>query len=134
MTNENGGLVKPVDMKYVPKSWGWELWICNNEKYCGKKIFIKQDHYVSYHKHGVKSEHLFVESGSIIMHHDLEGCVVAVEMLIGDAFEVKPGVNHQMYAKFDTVLFEFSTQHFDEDSFRTTRDLVIPQKVINREK
>ena len=27
------GLVKPSDMPLVSKRWGYELWICNNEKY-----------------------------------------------------------------------------------------------------
>jgi hypothetical protein len=33
-----------------------------------------------------------------------------------------------MQAIEDTVLYEFSTQHFDEDSYRITRDLVTVKK------
>ena len=36
----------------------------------------------------------------------------------GDEFHVAPGLRHAMYALEDTEMFEFSTQHFDEDSFR----------------
>ena len=36
----------------------------------------------------------------------------------GDKFYVYPGLRHQMQARSDTELFEFSTQHFDEDSNR----------------
>jgi len=36
----------------------------------------------------------------------------------GDKFEVPVGLRHQMVALEDTELFEFSTQHFDEDSCR----------------
>ena len=36
----------------------------------------------------------------------------------GDKFYVYPGLRHQMQARTDTELFEFSTQHFDEDSYR----------------
>jgi len=36
----------------------------------------------------------------------------------GDVKEIHPGLVHQMEAIEDTVMFEFSTQHFDEDSYR----------------
>ena len=36
----------------------------------------------------------------------------------GDNFHVYRGLRHQMIALEDTELFEFSTQHFDEDSHR----------------
>jgi quercetin dioxygenase-like cupin family protein len=123
------GLIKPIDMKYVPKRWGWELWICNNEKYCGKKLFIKQGHHLSYHKHEVKDEVLFCESGRIIFTHNLNEEVESIEMTPGYAFHVPPGVTHQMQALEDTMLIEFSTQHLDEDSYRTTTDLVLGKKV-----
>lgn len=122
------GLVKPNDMTFVSKSWGWELWICNNEKYCGKKLFIKQGHHLSYHHHNIKDEVLFVESGRMWFTHNQNGEVKSIEMPVGYAFHVTPGIIHQMQAIEDTVLFEFSTQHFDEDSYRTTRDLVFAHK------
>lgn len=36
----------------------------------------------------------------------------------GDNFHVPTGMRHQMIALQDTELFEFSTEHFDEDSYR----------------
>ena len=36
----------------------------------------------------------------------------------GDNFHVYRGLRHQMIALEDTELFEFSTQHFDSDSYR----------------
>ena len=36
----------------------------------------------------------------------------------GDNFHVYRGLRHQMVALEDTELFEFSTQHFDSDSYR----------------
>lgn len=118
--------VYPLDMKYVQKPWGWELWICNGEKYCGKKLFIKQGHWLSYHHHNVKDEVLFVESGAIwFTNNERNGLVTSEKLEAGHAFHVKTGVKHQMQAIEDTVLFEFSTQHFDEDSIRETRDLVV---------
>jgi quercetin dioxygenase-like cupin family protein len=36
----------------------------------------------------------------------------------GDNFHIYRGLRHQIEALEDTELFEFSTQHFDEDSIR----------------
>ena len=36
----------------------------------------------------------------------------------GDNFHIYRGLRHQMIALQDTELFEFSTQHFDSDSYR----------------
>ena len=36
----------------------------------------------------------------------------------GDTFYVPPGMRHAMYGLEDTRMFEFSTQHFEEDSYR----------------
>ncbi len=118
-------VVHPLDMKYVQKPWGWECWICNGPKYCGKKLFIKAGHWLSYHHHKLKDEVLFVESGRIWFTHDEQGIPHSFELGPGRAFHVVPGVKHQMQAIEDATLFEFSTQHFDEDSIRTTRELVI---------
>jgi quercetin dioxygenase-like cupin family protein len=122
------GLITPLEMNFVSKSWGWELWICNNQKYCGKKLFIKQGHHLSWHRHCIKDEVLFVGSGRMWLTHDLNGEPRSIEMSEGYAFHVTPGITHQMQAIEDTVLYEFSTQHFDEDSFRVTRDLVTVKK------
>jgi quercetin dioxygenase-like cupin family protein len=122
-------IIYPHEMKYVSKSWGWELHICNNERYCGKKLFIKQGLWLSFHHHNIKDEVLYVESGKIWFNHDeTESNVDLVEsdlLTVGHAFHVVPGVRHQMHAIEDTMLIEFSTQHFDEDSIRTTRELVV---------
>jgi len=36
----------------------------------------------------------------------------------GDKFHVPIRLKHRMVALEDTELFEFSTEHFDEDSYR----------------
>jgi len=127
------GLVKPRDMNYVSKRWGWELWIANNEKYCGKLLFVKQGKCLSFHHHDLKDEVLYVHSGSLWFTHGELNRHDWVEMPVGHAFHVKPGVKHQMQAKEDTLIIEFSTQHFDEDSFRTTTDLVVDHEVDESE-
>ena len=39
----------------------------------------------------------------------------------GDKFHVYKGLSHQMLALEDSELFEFSTQHFEDDSYRIIR-------------
>lgn len=117
-------LIKPLEMNYVSKPWGWELWITNNEKYCGKKLFIKQGRWLSYHHHNIKDEVLFVESGEMYFTHNEDGVMKTIHVPQGLAFHLKPGIKHQMHAIVDTVIFEFSTTHSDDDSYRTTRDLL----------
>ena len=56
-------------MKFVPKSWGYELWIENNDKYCGKKLFCAKDKYCSFHYHKLKEETFYVASGRLIVFY-----------------------------------------------------------------
>ena len=39
----------------------------------------------------------------------------------GDAFEIPRGRRHQMTALEDSELFEFSTEHFEDDSYRVEK-------------
>ena len=39
----------------------------------------------------------------------------------GDKFHIYRGLRHQMVAIEDSELFEFSTEHFDEDSYRVIK-------------
>jgi quercetin dioxygenase-like cupin family protein len=49
--------------------------------------------------------------------------VYANEIILnrGDKFHIYRNLRHRMFALEDTELFEFSTQHFDEDSYRLER-------------
>ena len=53
-------------------------------------------------------------------YSDYENIATAKEIILssGDNFHVYRGLKHQMIALEDTELFEFSTQHFDSDSYR----------------
>ena len=39
----------------------------------------------------------------------------------GDKFYIPPGLRHMMEGITDVELFEFSTEHFEEDSYRVVR-------------
>ena len=45
------------------KAWGHELWIINNEKYCGKLLVFKKDKKFSMHYHLLKDEAWYISEG-----------------------------------------------------------------------
>jgi mannose-6-phosphate isomerase-like protein (cupin superfamily) len=105
----------------VPKGWGFEKWIVNNENYCGKLLYIIKDRKCSWHYHKIKDETFYIQSGKILMFygwHEEKALCSSVVLKKGDHFHIPVGLKHQMCAIEDTELFEFSTQHLDEDSYR----------------
>ena len=52
-----------MDIKHVPKGWGYEKWIVNCEEYCGKLLFFNKDKRCSWHYHKLKDEVFYVQSG-----------------------------------------------------------------------
>ena len=110
-----------LDMTHVDKGWGWERWICNGPEYCGKLLFFKKGKRCSWHVHRLKDEVFYLQSGKMIVYYSDDDDITKGKQLIlnpGDNFHVYRGLRHQMYAVEDSELFEFSTQHFDSDSYR----------------
>lgn len=113
--------MKTDKLHVVPKGWGFEKWIVNNQKYCGKLLYIVKDRRCSWHYHKIKEETFYVQSGKIILYygwHEEKHLSTSVILEQGDHFHIPTGLKHQMVAIQDTELFEFSTQHFDDDSYR----------------
>ena len=54
-------------MKYVSKGWGYELWIANNDDYCGKLLHVVKDRHLSFHFHKKKSETFYVQNGKMLV-------------------------------------------------------------------
>jgi mannose-6-phosphate isomerase-like protein (cupin superfamily) len=109
------------EIKFVPKGWGFEKWIVNNEEYCGKLLYFVKGKRCSWHFHKLKDEVFYIQSGRVLVKYsdrDDLNTAQEVELGPGDNFHVYRGLRHQMIALEDTELFEFSTQHFDEDSHR----------------
>ena len=108
-------------VKYVPKGWGYEKWIVNSEKYCGKLLFIAKGKQCSWHYHRKKDEVFYVQSGKVMLYYGWDDDIELAKNIIlakGDKFHVPVRLKHRMYALEDTELFEFSTEHFDKDSYR----------------
>ena len=113
-----------TDMIFVPKGWGFEKWIVNTEKYCGKLLYFVKGKKCSWHYHVEKDEVFYIQSGKLLVRYSDEDDLEAASTLIlerGDKFHVYQGLRHQMEALEDTEMFEFSTQHFDSDSYRIVK-------------
>ncbi len=109
------------DQVFVPKGWGFEKWITNNELYCGKLLYFVKGRKCSWHFHEVKDEVLYVQSGSVVLKFSDDDSILEADEIVlarGDSFRVRPKLRHQMFALEDTEIFEISTTHFDEDSIR----------------
>ena len=109
------------EINFVPKGWGFEKWIHNSELYCGKLLYFVKDKKCSWHYHKLKDEVFYVQSGRIKVYYgDTDKLEDAKTIILGpgDNFHVYAGLRHRMEAIEDTELFEFSTQHFDSDSYR----------------
>lgn len=110
------------EIKFVPKGWGFEKWIVNNKEYCGKLLYFVKDKKCSWHYHILKDETFYVQSGKILLKYSESDVPMFEKILLpGDSFHVHRGLRHQMIALQDTELFEFSTEHFDEDSYRVIK-------------
>jgi quercetin dioxygenase-like cupin family protein len=113
-----------LEMKYVPKGWGFERWVVNCEEYCGKLLYFEKGKRCSWHFHEIKDEVFYLQSGKMIVKYSDEDDLENANELVlnaGDNFHVYTGLRHQMIALEDSELFEFSTQHFDSDSYRIVK-------------
>tara|TARA_Y100001963_G_scaffold139391_1_gene205176 strand:+ start:1896 stop:2252 length:357 start_codon:yes stop_codon:yes gene_type:complete len=112
------------EIKIVPKGWGYEKWIVNTEEYCGKLLHFIKGKKCSWHYHKLKDETFYLQEGKLLLRYsEKDDIEKATELVLerGDKFHIYRGLRHQMFAMEDTDMFEFSTQHFDEDSYRVIK-------------
>jgi mannose-6-phosphate isomerase-like protein (cupin superfamily) len=104
----------------IPKGWGEELIITNNELYCGKILVFNTGAKFSMHYHMIKDETWYVNEGEFIYRWiDTETAELREKYLYpGDVVRQLPGQPHQLEAITSGEIFEVSTQHFDSDSYR----------------
>jgi mannose-6-phosphate isomerase-like protein (cupin superfamily) len=113
---------KPAQIE--PKGWGREIWLVNNPRYCGKILEIHKSNRCSLHYHKLKTESFYLHKGclKIRVQETIDSDLVhEFEMWPRDCMDVAPGKVHQMEAIEDSELFEFSTQHFESDSYRLVK-------------
>jgi mannose-6-phosphate isomerase-like protein (cupin superfamily) len=79
----------------------------------------------SMHYHIIKKETWYIQNGSFIFNWlDVEnGERLFTNLQEGDVIEIERGLPHQLEALEDgSTIFEVSTQHYDEDSYRVYRN------------
>ena len=111
-------------INFVPKGWGFEKWIVNNEEYCGKLLYFVKGKKCSWHYHKLKNETFYLESGKLKIYYGTHKDIKKAKILImnpGDKFSVPEGLIHRIHGIKKSKLYEFSTTHYDSDSYRITK-------------
>ena len=120
-----GKLVKPTVTKCceIPKGWGKEMIITNNQLYSGKILMFKKGCKFSMHYHLIKDETWFIAEGEFLYRWiDTETAdIYEEELKPGDVVRQLPGQPHQLMAHTDGSIIEVSTEHFDDDSYRVSK-------------
>jgi len=103
------------------KAWGFELWIANNEEYCGKLLVFNKDKKFSMHYHLLKKESWYVAKGKF-NYFWIDTTTAQEKMTViseGDIIDLERGQPHQLQALTEgATIFEVSTKHHDSDSYR----------------
>ena len=120
----------------VTKGWGYELWIENNELYCGKHLHVLPGKCCSIHYHKNKKETFYILNGelSLIYSDKPEDVIVKdkdftwhnrkVQLLKkGDSFTLETYTPHMFtsHNSYPCDFIEFSTHHEDSDSYRIVK-------------
>ncbi len=98
----------------VPKVWGYEKWLENNDKYCCKLLSLNKGYQCSLHYHKEKDEMFFVTKG----HVRLESDGKIAHMKAGNFQRIRPGTKHRFRGIEDSIIIEVSTYHDEGDSHR----------------
>ena len=97
-------------MRVVNKPWGREEWLVLNDKYCLKRMYIKEGHRLSLQYHKVKKETLFLEEGLV----DLIINGKTILMKDEEPYTINPEDVHRLVAHKDSVILEISTPEVED--------------------
>ena len=104
----------------IEKGWGYELWMVNNAKYCGKILKFNKNAKFSMHYHLKKDETWFIKSGKFTFRwidtHNAN--IIEKELIENDTIRIPIGLPHQLETIDGGEIIEISTQHFEDDSYR----------------
>jgi mannose-6-phosphate isomerase-like protein (cupin superfamily) len=118
-----GGMTKKTETESVPKGWGHEVIIVNNELYCGKILHFNTGGKFSMHFHLKKKESWYIASGRFLFRwiNTANADVIEETLRVGDTITNEIGEPHQIICLEEGDIFEVSTQHFDSDSYRVAK-------------
>ena len=112
-----------VETHVEPRGWGHETWIENVPEYCGKILHIDRMKCGSLHFHMNKLETMYLQKGHVRLRlvDPEKGKFYYVDLLPGDSIQIPRGQVHQIAAIEESDLFEFSTYHEEDDSYRVEK-------------
>ncbi|KKN20843.1 hypothetical protein LCGC14_0931470 [marine sediment metagenome] len=96
----------------VKKNWGKEIWVVNNDKYCGKLLYLDAGANCSYHYHPEKQETFYCLEGEVSLTIDGD------EFLLEEPYTINPNTPHKFFGISDAVILEVSTPHREDDVIR----------------
>jgi mannose-6-phosphate isomerase-like protein (cupin superfamily) len=117
----------------VPKLWGYEEWLVNNELYCGKMLHIRPGFKCSLHYHKVKDETFVALEGLVKLEYKLEDGTFESVSMRGEernCVRIAAGTPHRFWAVDEkSTILEFSTTHSDDDVVRLEDSCEIKPKL-----
>lgn len=115
-------------LKLIPKLWGHEEILVNNEKYCGKYLFVNYGYQVSFHYHKIKDETFYIIEGlvELMVYDNINNTALTYPLRAGEQFRIKPSMVHSFISitPFAKIL-EVSTNDLVSDSYRYTKSTSI---------
>lgn len=112
MSHDN--LFNPLDIRRVPKPWGYELIFAKTGRYVGKILHIDQGQTLSLQYHEMKEETLYVVRGELKLTIEHDGDRRELPLREGEAFHIPPRLIHRMEAVRDTDVAEVSTPELED--------------------
>ena len=118
--NSHDSITKKEVVQIVPKGWGKEIIFVNNDEYCGKLLCFDKGKKFSMHYHLKKKETWYVSKGTFLLLwiETSNGIQYTEQLTVGDVITNERGAPHPLIALEDSEVFEVSTKHFDDDSYR----------------
>lgn len=113
------------DIIEVPKVWGKEVWLVNNDKYCAKLLHLDRGAEGSMHYHPVKQETFYCLEGQVAL------TIEDTDYMLGQFSRPKtimPGQKHQIKGICDSVILEVSTHHDEKDVVRLSQSKPAPEE------
>ena len=110
-------VVSREEVRVIPKPWGEEWLLADDERYAAKVLIVKKGYRLSLQYHERKHETQFVEAGRLkYTLGDVERPGDNREVIVeaGAVIVLPPGSVHRLEALEDSRIFEVSTPELDD--------------------